>query len=259
VKRALPAFLLALGACVSADAHLKDALEALDRGREAARHGEHGDAIDLYTSALAANPDLAEAYFERGISAVKLRLRKDEETPAKVLEDRALNDFGMAVQKNPAYADAYFNRAMLRASRGLYKPAVEDLLNASRYRPADPEPHLAVAQIYETKFDDRVVSAMEHYEKYAELGGTDPDAREKVKAWKRFKGSPVSAAGSKPPGPDDEKKAQELHEAFKKLFADGKKAEALQALENLLAGYGQTKYARERAREFAALLAALKR
>ena len=35
--------------------------------------------------------------------------------------------------------------------------------------------------------EDRIVLAMDHYEKYVDLGGTDPVAREKVRVWKDFK------------------------------------------------------------------------
>jgi tetratricopeptide (TPR) repeat protein len=257
IALALPA----LAACASADAHLRDALALLEEGRAAAKAREYDRAVECFTEAVRTNPDLAEAYYERGIVRVRLRLNPDARDQARQNEERALADFGAAIQKNPAYADAYFNRAMLRSSRAQYKPAVEDLLNAVRFRPADPEPHLFLGQIYETKFEDRIVSAMEHYEKHVELGGVDPAAREKVKAWKQLKQqmAPGAAPSSKAPTADDEQKARDLHEEFKRAFAAGKKPEALAALEQLVDRYGRTKYAQERAREFGALLAALKK
>ncbi len=257
----LAPLLLLPAACVSADSSAREAMEALQNGRESARLNELPEAVDYFTSAIRSNPDLAEAYYERGVANIRLRLSKDVEGESRTYEDRAFADFSNAVKKNPAYADAYFNRAMLRSSRAQFKPAAEDLLNAIRFKAQDPEPHLALGQIYETKFDDRAVSAMEHYEKYVELGGTDAATREKVKAWKQLKlqMAPAAAPGAKAPGPEDETKARELHEEFKRLFAASKKAEALAALEKLVTQYGRTKYAQERAREFSALLGALKR
>ena len=249
-------------ACASTESSAREALAALESGRESVRQNELPEAVDYFTAALRSNPDLAEAYYERGVVNIRLRLLKDVEGESRTYEERAFSDSSNAVKKNPAHADAYFNRAMLRASRAQFKPAAEDLLNAIRYKAADPEPHFALGQIYEAKFDDRAVSAMEHYEKYVELGGTDVATRDKVKAWKLLKLQMVPPAGGpsgKAPGPEDETKARELHEEFKRLFAAGKKAEALAALEKLVTQYGRTKYAQEHAREFSALLGALKR
>lgn len=257
----LAPLLLLPAACVSADSSARAALESLEAGRESARQNELPEAVDYFTAALRSNPDLAEAYYERGVVNIRLRLMKDVEGESRTYEDRAFADFSNAVKKNPAFADAYFNRAMLRSSRAQFKPAAEDLLNAIRYKATDAEPHLALGQIYETKFDDRAVAAMEHYEKYVELGGTDVPTREKVKTWRQLKlqMAPTGAPTGKAPGPEDEAKARELHEEFKRLFAASKKAEALAALEKLVSQYGRTKYAQERAREFSALLGALKR
>jgi hypothetical protein len=253
--------LLALAACASADADVRDALSLLEEGRAAAKAGDLEGAVTRFTDAVRSNPDLAEAYYERGVARVRQRLSPEAREEGRRNEERALADFSAAIQKNPAYADAYFNRAMIRSSRAQYKPAVEDLLNAVRYRATDPDPHLALGQIYEAKFDDRIVSAMEHYEKYVELGGTDASTREKVKAWKQVKlqMAPPAAPGAKAPTADDEQKARELHEEFKRSFAAGKKPEALAALQQIVDRYGHTKYALERAREFGALLAALKK
>jgi tetratricopeptide (TPR) repeat protein len=253
--------LSALAACATVESNAQAALAALEEGRAAAGRQELPEAVELYSEAVRLNPELAEAYYERGIVLVRLRLSPDSEGDSRTHEDRALADFSAAIRKNPAFADAYFNRAMLRSSRAQYKPAVEDLLNAVRFRNQDAEAHLALGQIYETKFEDRAVSAMEHYEKYVELGGTDAGAREKVKLWKQIKAQAAAPApaGAKPPGPDDERKAQELHEQFKRDFSAGNKKEALEALEQLMGTYGRTKYAQQRAREFGALLGALKR
>src|SRR6185295_11758345 len=156
----------------------------VEDGREAARKRDHPEAIRIYTRAVKANPDNAEAYYERGKSCIQVRLDPKTEGDSRTYENQAVEDFGAALRKNPAYADAYFNRAMLLSSRAQYKQAVDDLLNAVRFKPQDPEAHLSLGEIYENKFEDRMVLAMDHYEKYVDLGGTSGTVREKVRLWK---------------------------------------------------------------------------
>jgi Flp pilus assembly protein TadD len=229
-----------------------------EEGRQAARAGDHASAVDFYTKAIESNPESPEAYSGRGYSSVQLRRDPEADGGARAREDGAIRDYSMAIRYNPAFADAYFNRAMLLASRARYKDAVEDLLNASRYQPRDPEPHLWLGRIYEEKLEGRVVAAMEHYEKYADLGGSDPAVREKVRLWKELR-SQVVPAPARDPTAEDEKKAEELHEGFKKLFAADRKDEALKAVEELVSKYGHTRYVRERVAQFQALLNALKK
>ena len=149
---------------------------------------------------------------------------------------------------------------MVLAARANYRAAAEDLLQACQYDARNPEPHLQLGRMYEDKFEDRGLAALEHYEKYADLGGRDPVTLDKVRAWREIKKQAAPAAPpSKAPTVDDEKKAAELHDEFKRLFRENKKAEALKLIETLLGQYGGTAYVRERAREFSALLAALKK
>ncbi len=254
---ALILFLLAAG-CASSRKNPDPAARALvEEGRRIAAAGDHGAAVDRYTKAIQANPDLAEAYGERGYSLVHLRLKRSNEGDSRVQEERALADFGTALRLDPAYADAYFNRAMVLSSRAQFKQAVEDLLSAARFKPKDPEAHLWLGRLYEEKFERRIVAAMDHYEKYVELGGTDAEAHEKVKAWKELKGQ--MAAPDKTSTPDEEKKAEELHESFKSSFAAGDKAEAMKAVEELVTQYGHTQFVQRRAREMNALLNALRK
>lgn len=258
---------LAGASCAPVDRELDDPQNApgwLEEGRAEASVGNHERAVTLYSQALRANPDLAEAYVERGWS--HLRLSRSAEAPehGRLYEDRALLDYGEALRRNPGFPDAYFNRAMIRASRAQYKPAVEDLLLATRYEPLDPEPHKFLGELYETKFENRIPTAMEHYDKYVELGGKQPDIREKVKAWREFQKQATPPPSVKPSTPADEKMAEERHEVFKGLFAQSatdpaKKAEALKVVEELLSKYGHTQYVQKRVREFNAVLYALKK
>lgn len=239
----------------------EDAHKLLDKGKTAARSGNYHMAVEFYTQAVTEDPEFAEAYNERGKSNVQLRLAPGDEKDVRIYEQGALNDFTLALQKNPAYADAYFNRAMVLASRAQYKLAVDDLLNAIRYNPHDPEAHRWLGNIYEMKFEDRLVAAMEHYEKYVDLGGTDPDIREKIRQWKEFRKSAMATPPQslKPATPEDERKAAEIHTRAMELLVMPDKTEGLQMLETLLGTYGNTKYVQDRMAALQAILSTFKR
>jgi tetratricopeptide (TPR) repeat protein len=258
------ALLSALAACASANAgpDVAGGQEALEAGREAERKNHIPEAIELFTKAVKANPDLAEAWFERGKCEIRLRLDPQAAGDVRGHEEKAMDDFSMAIRKNPAYADAYFNRAMILSSRAQYRLAVDDLLNAIRFNAQDPEAHRWLGELYEKKFEDRLLLAMEHYEKYIDLGGNDAGIREKVRIWKDFRKhlpglSPEGAL--KVPTPEDEKKAQELHVKGLELLKNPDKSEAVKIFEDLLANYGHTKYVQSKVQALAAAIAAFKK
>ncbi|HVE42403.1 MAG TPA: tetratricopeptide repeat protein [Planctomycetota bacterium] len=255
---------VALSGCVTQNnaPAVAESHRLVEDGREAVRQGHLTEGGRLFTQAVKANPENAEAFYERGRCAIQMRL--DPKTPgdSRAYEERAVDDFSTAIRKNPAYADAYFNRAMILSSRAQYKPAVDDLLNAARFKPSDPEAHLCLGELYESKFEDRMILAMDHYEKYVDLGGLDPSVREKVRIWKDLKkqvGGPLPAPSSKAPTPDEEKKAAELHLKALELLKQPDKTEAVKVMEELLTNYGHTKYVQEKARALQAAVAAFKK
>ncbi|HZE95778.1 MAG TPA: tetratricopeptide repeat protein [Planctomycetota bacterium] len=243
-------------------AGIADALDRLEEGRTLARRNHPAEARAVFTQALRSNPDLAEAWYERGRCEVRLRLEAGTEEDPRLLEQNAMDDFSVALQKNPAYADAYFNRAMLFSSKAQYKLAVDDLLNAVRFKPRDPEAHLWLGELYEKKFVDSILLAMDHYEKYVDLGGTDTSVREKVRIWKDFK-KQIPAITPEPtsrvPTAEDERKAQELHSKALDLLKNPDKAEAVKAFEELLGTYGHTKYVQSKLQALQAVVAAFKK
>jgi hypothetical protein len=260
------AAVLGLWGCVSADPAqgISESQQLLEDGRDAARRNNPSEAIVLFTRAVRTNPDLAEGWYERGRCEIKLRLDPKQEGESRAFEERALDDFSMALLKNPAYADAYFNRAMILSSRAQYKPALDDLMNAVRFNPRDADSHLWMAELYEKKFEDRIIQAMEHYEKYVDLGGTDPVAREKVRVWKDFKKqtaapAPLPPPSNKIPTAEEESKAAELHQRALDLLKQPDKTEAVMAMEELLTSYGHTKYVKEKAKALQAAISIFKK
>ena len=259
-------FAAALWGCASSgEAGISESQQLLEDGREAARARRHPEAIGLFTSAVKVNPDLAEGWYERGKSNIQLRLDPKADGASRAFEQKAFDDFSMAIRKNPAYADAYFNRAMILSSRAQFKAAIDDLLNAARFSPRDPEPHLWMGEIYEKKFEDRIVLAMDHYEKYVDLGGADSVAREKVRVWKEFRKqaaaapAPVPPPSSKNPTPEEEAKAADLHQKALDLLKQPDKTAAVKAMEELLTTYGHTKYVQEKAKALQAAISIFKK
>lgn len=245
-------------------ANLAEAQALLEESREAARKREFARALSICTMAVKVHPDYAEAWYERGRMHTQLRLDPGAEGDVRIHEQQALDDFSMALKKNPMYGDAFFNRAMLLCSRAQYKPAAEDLLNAIRCKPRDPDAHLYLGRLYETKFEERAPLAMDHYEKYADLGGTDAEAREKARLWKDLKKQTASPQVP-PPAPtktataEDEKKAAELHGKALELLEKNNRPEAAKILEELLGAYGNTKYVQEKSQGLKVLLGTLKK
>jgi tetratricopeptide (TPR) repeat protein len=252
---------LFLSACASTPPP-EAAREFVDQGRDAAKRGDQVAAIALFTLAIEADPRYAPAYLERGFANVQIRLNPETAGNTRENEDRAIGDYSEAISIDPTLGQAYYNRAMLLSSRARYKQAAEDLLKAIQYRPQDPDPHLALAELYESKFEDMTAKAGEHYEKYADLGGRDPVAREKAKQFKEYKKILDSAkASGKLPTEEDEKKAEELHFRAMALIREDKREEAFKLLDELLSVYGRTRYVQDpkRLAGLKALLAAYKK
>lgn len=226
-----------------------------EEGLDEQEKGQHEDAVEKFTDALGYNPTYADAYAARAWSWLQMRDMEKPPHPTRVLVDKAFSDYTAAVSANPTFADAYFSRAMIFCSRARYQDAVADLLVCSRYKPKDPEPHLLMGEIYENKFENQIVLAMKHYEEYVKLGGTNSVVREKVALWKQLTAQ-NEAPPKKEPTADDEKKAEELHEQFKKVPATSE--EAFKLIEELVTKYNHTKYYKKWQGPLNALYTALK-
>ena len=70
-------------------------------------------AINAYDKALRLNPDLVEAYYNRG--AAKSTLGQWE---------AAIADFDVSIARNPDYAQAYYTRSMAKEALGQYEAAL---------------------------------------------------------------------------------------------------------------------------------------
>ncbi len=250
--------LLLLAACGSTKTTLDPdaARESYLEGMEAEKDGQHEDAIEAFTEALRYHPSYADAYYARAWSWLQIRKTGKTEIPTRKLVDQAISDYSSAISANPTFSDAYFSRAMIFLSRARYRKAVADLLVCCRYTPRDTEPHLLLAQIYETRFEGKTALAMKHYVKYAELGGTNEAAVAKAKAWNALQEQPKKGPASS--SKKDEDRARELHEKFKLLFSQDKEEEAVAAIGELVEKYKHTRYFKGREIALSALYRSLK-
>lgn len=260
MRRTLLPGILLLAACSStpvAQVQAEKARELRDLGDQAAGRKDWKSAAEFYGQALEANPQASETYVKRGNAYVELyRAPGDSPGPSREWLERAASDYGRAVQLNPASFEGFFNRALIACKFARFKDAVADLLQCAQLRPKDPEPHLIIGQLYEEKFEDRGIQALEHFDKYVELGGADERVVEKVRQWRDLKkalGGAKPPAETKPPSAEDEKAAEELHTRALEHVRAGRKAEAGRDLEELLTKYAATRYVKDREKQLQVL------
>ncbi|MBI4565999.1 MAG: tetratricopeptide repeat protein [Planctomycetes bacterium] len=256
--------LLASCATVSPESeHVERAREFRQRADAAVEEGHLERAVSLYTRSLEENPQYAEAWWKRGNVYTRMADLPDAHVRPRDLLEKAIDDYSRAIHSNPAFFDAYFNRAMVGLYFARYREAARDLLQCLQIYPRDPQAHLILGRLYEDKFEGRLPRAMEHYEQYLNLGGTDEEIKEKVQAWREFKKSIAPSesgqeAAPKKPAAEEEQAAQDLHGRITNLIGLGRRDEAYQALEELLSRYGHTRYVKDRQREFEVLRRAFK-
>ena len=106
-------------------------------------------AIDAYDKALRLNPDLVEAYNNRGSAKFTLGQHK-----------AAIADFNEAIARNPDYAQIYNNRGLAKGALGQYDAAIADYDAAIARNPDNAEHYTnrgaarAALSQYEAAFAD---------------------------------------------------------------------------------------------------------
>lgn len=153
--------------------HEDQAQHLNDRGVVLLGAGRLDDAIELFTQAIAHNPRLVFAYYNRANAYL---LRKDPQRAAddysdaiqlspdfalaymnrgivhsmqNELED-ALTDFNKAVELAPRHLDGYYNRAMVFTKLGRLLEAIGDYTAAIQLNARDAELYVARAHVWET-------------------------------------------------------------------------------------------------------------
>jgi tetratricopeptide (TPR) repeat protein len=94
--------------------------------------------------------------------------------------DRAIEFFTLALQKNPKFAPAYFDRAIAFSKKGDYDKSIADFQQAIQLNPDNPDVYGLLGVVYEIKKD--YASALKVYRAALPRVKT-PAVRRGLEAW----------------------------------------------------------------------------
>jgi Flp pilus assembly protein TadD len=114
------------------------AVACWNRGNENAVAGKEAEAEFLYSRAVEVAPHMFQAYFSRGL----LRMRKRD-------FESAVKDFDVALRLCPRLRGCLVQRAMAHDQLGSREKAFEDLEQAVKVDPRDPEAHYRLGVLWE--------------------------------------------------------------------------------------------------------------
>ena len=121
--------------------------------------GEHDKAVERFSKAIALNPRIAAAYYNRGLAYANKREY-----------DRAIQDYDRAIELDPDYAAAYNNRGSAYGSKGNPDRAIQDYDRAIELNPGYTNAYNNRGSAYWHKGDYH--RAIQDYDRAIEL---DPD------------------------------------------------------------------------------------
>ncbi len=109
--------------------------------------GDNDEAIKHYTEAIRLNPNLVEAYNNRGLAYY----RKDD-------YDQAIQDYSKAIDLNPNYAKAHYSRGIVYYRKGELDEAFQDFTRAIELQPdfTDAYYNRGVAYSSKGEFDEAI-------------------------------------------------------------------------------------------------------
>ena len=107
-------------------------------GNRAAKNDDPGEAEALYTKAIAIQPDMFQAYFNRGI--VRMRLGEPH---------LALTDFDATLRLSPTFPKCLVQRGLANEMLGNYTDAHKDFLKATDIEPRDPEGYYCLGRSFQ--------------------------------------------------------------------------------------------------------------
>ncbi len=118
--------------------------------------------IDLYTQCIEKDPQLADAYNNRGLAYGN-----------KGDNDQAIKDYDKAIELNPQYAEVYFNRGFAYSNKGDNDQAIKDYDKAIELNPKDADAYNQLCYAYLGKKD--FPAALDAVNKAIALAPSDPE------------------------------------------------------------------------------------
>ncbi|MBI5670501.1 MAG: tetratricopeptide repeat protein [Chloroflexi bacterium] len=188
---AVPGFLLAQTETECPQPFIPDAAPEYYIGQATVRFAgaEYGSAVQLYTCAINAQPDVAPTYASRGYAYAALgdsdsalsdynKALELDETLIEAYINRgtlytrlgnfglALNDFDLAIGLNPDNPVAYSNRGVVHAAEGNFDLAIADFEQAIELDPDYATPYAALGAVYSAL-------AAQQYQQYVRVSGSN--------------------------------------------------------------------------------------
>lgn len=134
----------------------------LTEALQAHKAGKLKEAVEIYSEALAKNPNSAEGHNWRGMAY------DDLGEP-----DKAIEDFNKAIEISPNYADAYNNRGEAYRKKKMFPQAMADYRKAATLDGKFAEAFYNMGLIHEAQ--QRKAQAAQEYSNYLKLKTDDPE------------------------------------------------------------------------------------
>ena len=231
--------------------------EAFERGLDRYQRGLYQEAIDDFTLAIEERSDWAPVYVMRGNAHQKIIDTRDRVWTERQYLERAVMDYSRAIMLSPALPEPWFHRALAYLGMRMYDLAASDLLQlTTSVSVNNADPHRILGYLYEEKFEGMELEAIKHYLAYIRKGGTDPQILERMQGLES-----LTDSGVKPKESEDvrERRARELFGEYGEAVMLQRNNAAIQALELLLANYGDTQFVSEKKEAFDKMLERLKK
>lgn len=139
------------------------AVDALDKGNNFSFYKDYAQALTAYDTALRLDPQLAEAYNNRGI--IKYESKQFS---------AAIEDYNKAIQLKTNYAAAYNNRGSAYAVLGQFQNALNDLQVSLKLNSKSAAAHNNLGSVYLSQ--KNFVAAIEEYTRALQLNSNYVDA-----------------------------------------------------------------------------------
>ncbi|MCS6835230.1 MAG: tetratricopeptide repeat protein [Anaerolineae bacterium] len=135
--------------------------DLLQQAQAHLQNAEHDAALDLFSQAIAADPDNPEGHYQRGMLLLELERTRE-----------ALRDLDRACKLASREAKYYLGRARLHAARGDWDNAMSDIRRVLKFDPNNADAYAERGDLY--NYRGQADKAMADYNKALELNPNLP-------------------------------------------------------------------------------------